>query len=112
MQTNKIRLLALLTLCFVLFFGNIQQVNSLSIGNNKTRVLTSEQKKKNTEKESALNQNTLTIIQEIDKKLSIGEIQNTLIGENIKLSDLESILKNQQNSNKNTNPTNTFIVAR
>lgn len=111
-QRSIIKLLALLILGFILFFGNIQQVNSLSIQNNKTRLLTNEQKKKNTEKEFILSQNTTMIIQEIDKKLATGDIQNTLIGENIKLPELEKILKKQQNTNKNNNQTNTFIVAR
>jgi hypothetical protein len=110
--TYMLKLLAILAIGFGLFFCTIQQVNSLSIQNNKTRVLTNEQKKKESAKESILSQNRTELVQEIDRKLASGDIQNTVIGENIKLSELENILKNQQPSTNQNNFYNTIIVAR
>jgi hypothetical protein len=95
---------------FVVFFSNIHQINSLSIQNNKTRIISNENKKKETQKEYILSQNRAILVQDIDKKLASKEIQNTVIGENIKLSELENILKNQQPTP--TKNTSTLIVAR
>jgi hypothetical protein len=100
------KLISLLLLGFVLFFGNIQQINYLSLQNRKSIILNADKSTLELKKETLLQQNQVKFINEIDKKIANNEIQQTAIGAN----NSETL---EQALNKQKKPfNNTVIIAR
>jgi hypothetical protein len=109
MTANIIRLISILLVGFVLLFGNIQQINFLSLQNRKAIILAKDKTDLELKKETILQQNLAKFSVEIDKKIAKNEIQQTIIGLNKNISNLENLINNQKLL-KNTN--NTVIIAR
>jgi hypothetical protein len=93
---------------FLLLFGNIQQINFLSLQNRRAINLIAETNNLQLRKESLLLQNNTKFVAEIDKKIEKNEIQQTVIGINANQS-FDEALKKQTTP---TNLSNTTIVAR
>ena len=108
-DNNLIKLISILSVGFVLLFGNIQQINFLSIQNRKSINLTAENSALLLKKETLLQQNNNKFMAEIDKKIEKNEIQQTVIGTAASKETFDDAFKNQQNL---ISINNTTIVAR
>jgi hypothetical protein len=107
-DNNIIKLVCILTVGFILLFGNVQQINFLSIQNRKSINLTAENSGLQLKKETLVQQNNNKFMDEIDKKIEKNEIQQTVIGAAVNKQTFDEAFKNQQNQVNN----NTTIVAR
>jgi hypothetical protein len=107
-NTPIIKLICILFIGFVLFFGNIQQINFLSLQNRKSIILNADNSSLELKKESLSQQNQIKFIAEIDKKIANKEIEQTAIGANSRES-LEEVINKQKKTRPNTN---TVIIAR
>lgn len=108
MSIQIIKLIAILSLGFILLFGNIQQINFLSLQNRRTIILTAENNSLQLKKETLLQQNNSKFVSDIEQKIKQNQIQQVVTGNNKKQS-LEDAFK-KQNSPININ--NTAVVAR
>jgi hypothetical protein len=108
-EKSIIKLICILTVGFVLLFGNVQQINFLSIQNRKSINLTAENSGLQLKKETLLQQNNNKFMAEIDKKIEKNEIQQTVIGAAVNKETFDEVFKNQQNQ---INVNNTTVVAR
>lgn len=108
MNAQITKLISILMLGFILLFGNIQQINFLSLQNRRAINLTSENNNLQLRKETLLQQNNTKFVAEIDKKIEKNQIQQTVIGSNNKQSFDEAMKKQSVPTNTN----NTVIVAR
>jgi hypothetical protein len=108
-DNNIIRLIAILTVGFILLFGNVQQINFLSIQNRKSINLAAENSGLQLKKETLLQQNNSKFMSEIEKKIEKKEIQQTVIGAVVNKETFDEAFKSQQNK---TNVNATTIVTR
>jgi hypothetical protein len=104
-----IKLISILTVGFILLFGNVQQINFLSIQNRKSINLAAENSVLQSKKETLLQQNNNKFMAEIDKKIEKKEIQQTVIGAAVNKETFDDVFKSQQNQ---VNVNTTTIVAR
>lgn len=109
MNIYTTKLISILILGFILLFGNIQQINFLSLQNRRVINLTAENNSLQLRKETLLQQTSTKFVAEIDKKIEKNEIQQTAIGTNNDKQSFDEALKNQ---NIPLNINNTTIVAR
>jgi hypothetical protein len=111
MSIGVIRLLLLIVMFFFLFFGNIQQINALSVLNQENRSLSQKKTTLESQKDAILLENSNRISQDIDKKLAEGKIFNIVLGDNVKLTELQEIVKEYQKKQEQpTNFTNTIVT--
>jgi hypothetical protein len=109
LDKNIIKLISILSVGFILLFGNVQQINFLSIQNRKSINLTAENSALQLKKETLSQQNNNKFIAEIDKKIEKNEIQQTVIGAAMNKETFGEVFKSQQNQ---VNVNTTTIVAR
>ena len=91
-----IKLISCLSILFVLFFSIIAQINILSVINQENKILLRDKVFLESQREVFIQENTTALVQEIDKKLSNGDIQPISIGENLRQEKLETLIKQQQ----------------
>ena len=96
-NNNITKLISILLVGFILLFGNVQQINFLSIQNRKSINLTAENSGLQLKKETLLQQNNSKFMSEIDKKIEKKEIQQTVIGAAINKETFDEALKSQGN---------------
>lgn len=108
-DNSIIKLISVLSLGFVLLFGNVQQINSLSIQNRKYINLLAENNGLQLKKETLLQQNNNKFMAEIEKKIEKNEIQQTVIGVAVNKESFDEAFKSQRNQ---VNINNTTIVTR
>ena len=108
MNTQIIKLISILVVGFILLFGNIQQINFLSLQNRRVINLTAETNNLQLKKESLLQQNNTKFVAEIDKKIEKKEIQQTVIG----INNNQSFDQAMRKQDTPTVINNTTIVAR
>jgi hypothetical protein len=106
MTNTIIKLILYLLMGFILFFGNIQQINYLSLQNRKSIILNTDKTTLELKKETLLRQNQVKFMTEIDKKIADKEIEQTTIGANTNETLEEALNREKKPFN------NTVIIAR